>query len=73
MGGPTSGVAGESDTIFCGNLGFNTTEDAIWEFFGQAGTVKTVRIATNPEDGRPRGFCHVEFEEPAGAQAAMEY
>ena len=73
MGGPTSGVAGESDTIFCGNLGFNTTEDAIWEFFGQAGTVKTVRIATNPEDGRPRGFCHVEFEDPAGAQAAMEY
>ena len=67
MGGPTSGKAGEADTIFCGNLGFNTTEDTIWEFFGQAGTVKTVRIATNPEDGRPRGFCHVEFEDPAGA------
>ena len=67
MGGPTSGVAGESDTVFCGNLGFNTTEDAIWDFFGQAGTVKSVRIAMNPEDGRPRGFCHVEFEAPEGA------
>lgn len=71
MGGPTSGVAGESDTVFCGNLGFHTTEDAVWEFFGQAGTVKSVRIAMG-EDGRPRGFCHVEFEEPAGAQKAME-
>ena len=27
----------------------------------------------NPEDGRPRGFCHVQFDAPAGATAAMEY
>merc|ERR1712060_934496 len=71
MGGPTSGAPGEADTIFCGNLGFHTSEDAIYEFFGQAGSVKNVRIAMNPEDGRPRGFCHVEFNSPADASAAM--
>jgi len=71
MGGPTSGTAGESDTIFCGNLGFHTDENSIYEFFAQAGAVKTVRIAMDMESGRPKGFCHVEFEEPTGASAAM--
>ena len=70
MGGPTSGAAGEADTVFCGNLGFHTTEDAIYEFFGDQ--VKSVRIAMNPEDGRPRGFCHVEFNSPDAATKAME-
>lgn len=70
MGGPTSGTAGEADTVFCGNLGFHTTEDAIYEFFGDQ--VKNVRIAMNPEDGRPRGFCHVEFNSPDAASKAME-
>ena len=72
MGGPTSGAPGEADTVFCGNLGFHTTEDAIWEFFGHAGTVKSVRIAMG-EDGRPRGFCHVEFETTESASKAMEF
>lgn len=71
MGGPTSGTAGEADTIFCGNLGFHTEENTIWEFFGQAGEVKSVRIAMG-EDGRPRGFCHVEFTSPESATKAME-
>lgn len=43
MGGPASGQPGESDTIFCGNLGFRTQENTIWEFFGNE--VKTVRVA----------------------------
>ena len=65
------GASGECDTVFCGNLGFNTSEDAIWELFGTAGKVKNVRIA-HGEDGRPRGFCHVEFESPESAKKAME-
>ena len=71
LGGPTSGAAGEADTVFCGNLGFHTTEDAIWEFFGSAGTVQSVRVAMG-EDGRPRGFCHVQMASPADATKAMD-
>ena len=70
MGGPTSGASGEADTVFCGNLGFHTTEDAIWEFFGTAGTVQSVRVAMG-EDGRPRGFCHVQMASPSDATEAM--
>uniref|UniRef100_A0A7S3HVP9 RRM domain-containing protein n=1 Tax=Favella ehrenbergii TaxID=182087 RepID=A0A7S3HVP9_9SPIT len=66
-----SAPAGESTSVFCGNLGFYTEENAIWDFFGQVGNVKGVRIAMG-HDGRARGFCHVEFETPADAQKAME-
>jgi len=70
-GGPTSGVAGEANTIFCGNMSFRADEHSIRQFFGQAGEVTSVRIAMN-EDGRARGFCHVEFASPADAQEAMK-
>jgi nucleolin len=69
--GPTSGAPGETNCIFCGNIGFYTTEETIRGFFGQAGNVSTVRIALG-EDGRARGFCHVEFETPADAVEAMK-
>merc|ERR1712127_608938 len=69
--GPTSAAPGESNCVFCGNVGFYTTEDTIRGFFGQAGNVTSVRIAMG-EDGRARGFCHVEFETPAEASEAMK-
>ncbi len=31
-----------------------------------------VRIAMG-EDGRARGFCHIEFADPAHAEAAMKF
>jgi len=36
---------GESNTVFVGNVGFRTGEDAIYQFFGECGTVTAVRIA----------------------------
>jgi len=69
--GPTSAAPGESNCVFCGNIGFYTTEETIRGFFGQAGNVTSVRIALG-EDGRARGFCHVEFETPAEATEAMK-
>lgn len=69
--GAPSGEAGVANTIFCGNIGFNTQEQTIWDFFGGCGTIAKVRIAMG-EDGRARGFCHVEFENPAHAADAMK-
>ena len=69
--GAVSGAPGESNCIFCGNIGFYTTEDTIRGFFGQKAEVTAVRIAMG-EDGRARGFCQVEFATPADAVKAME-
>jgi len=65
------GEGGESDTLFVGNLGFSTNEDSLGGFFSQIGEIKAVRIALN-EEGRSRGFGHVEFMSAEDAKKALE-
>jgi nucleolin len=60
----------DSNTVFFGNISFNTTEDIVRDFFSKVGNITSVRIAMS-EDGRPRGFCHVEFESPSVAKNAL--
>jgi len=67
-----SGAVGEANTVFCGNLGFRTTEETIRYFFEQCGEVTTIRIAKDAETDRPRGFAHVEFADPACAAKAVQ-
>jgi len=42
---PKAAEGGEANTVFVGNVGFRTGEDAIYAFFGECGTVTAVRIA----------------------------
>ena len=57
-------------TIYVGNLPFTTTEDAVQELFGQYGPVTSVKLISDRETGRPRGFGFVEMEQ-AAAEAAI--
>lgn len=66
----SGGDSGESTTLFVGNLGFRTTQNGLRDFFSSCGDVKDVRIAMG-EDGRPKGFAHVEFETPDAAKSAV--
>lgn len=59
-----------SSTLFVGNLSFGVTEDTIWQFFNEYG-VKSVRLPTDRETGRPKGFGYVEFEDIEGAKKAF--
>ena len=58
--------------LYVGNLSYGTTEDELRECFTQAGTVVDVRIITDRETGRSRGFGFVEMADEAMAQAAIE-
>ncbi|KAF9456091.1 hypothetical protein BDZ94DRAFT_1276534 [Collybia nuda] len=60
-----------SATLFVGNLSFGVTEDTVWTFFNEWG-VKSVRLPTDRETGRPKGFGYVEFEDVEGAKKAFE-
>jgi RNA recognition motif-containing protein len=55
--------------LFVGNLTFNTTEDEIRKLFEKHGTVSSIRVITNRETGRSRGFAFVEMESAAAAAA----
>ncbi|KAI8471218.1 MAG: hypothetical protein J3K34DRAFT_237619, partial [Monoraphidium minutum] len=64
----------KSSTVFVGNLPWSATEEELREFFAECGDINTVRIATDAETGRARGFCHIEFSTPeAAAKAQADY
>jgi RNA recognition motif-containing protein len=58
--------------IFVGNLAFTTTEQDLRQLFEPYGTVDTVRIMTDRETGRSRGFGFVEMPDSLAAHSAMD-
>ncbi len=50
-------------SIFVGNLPFSATEAEVNGMFAQYGNVMSVKLITDRETGRPRGFGFVEMED----------
>ena len=50
-------------TIYVGNLPFNASEDDVRNLFSQYGAIHSVKMITDRETGKPRGFCFVEIEQ----------
>jgi nucleolin len=65
-----SGGDPTSTSVFVGNLSYNTTENALRDLFEGCGDVSNVRIAKD-QDGRPRGFAHIDFADNEGASNAI--
>ena len=57
-------------SIYVGNLPFTATEDDVRKYFEPFGAVSKVKLISDRETGRPRGFGFVEME-PSAAQAAI--
>src|SRR5438128_11901051 len=58
--------------IFVGNLAFTTTEQDLRQLFEPYGPVETVRIMTDRETGRSRGFGFIEMPDDRAAHSAMD-
>lgn len=65
------GANSRTVNIFIGNLSYSTTEDSIQAFFEEHGEVASVRIITDRETGRSRGFGFVEMPNDDEARNAM--
>jgi cold-inducible RNA-binding protein len=58
--------------LYVGNLPFSADENQIRELFAQNGrSVTEVRLVTDRETGRPRGFGFVEMASQADADGAI--
>jgi RNA recognition motif-containing protein len=57
--------------IYVGNLSFDSTEDSVRDIFEQHGTVTSVKLISDRDTGRPRGFGFVEME-GEGSDAAIQ-
>ncbi|CAK9871371.1 unnamed protein product [Sphagnum jensenii] len=64
-----SGVGG-TKTIFVKNIAWSIDEDTISEFFHDVGEVTDVRLAKD-ENGRSKGYGHIEFETEEEAKKAV--
>ncbi|MCR4666490.1 MAG: RNA-binding protein [Desulfovibrio sp.] len=60
-----------SKSIYVGNLPWSATEDQVRELFQEYGEVQSVKLISDRETGRARGFGFVEMEDEA-ADAAIE-
>ncbi len=58
-------------SIYVGNLPWSATEDQVQELFAEYGTVLSVKLVSDRDTGRARGFGFVEMDD-ADAPAAVE-
>ena len=58
-------------SIYVGNLPFSATEDEIRQMFAAFGAVQSVKLISDRDTGRPRGFGFVEMDEQ-GAKKAID-
>jgi RNA recognition motif-containing protein len=57
--------------IYVGNLPFSTQEQELIDLFSAHGAVDRVKMITDRETGRPRGFAFVTMTDDAAAEAAI--
>jgi RNA recognition motif-containing protein len=57
--------------LFVGNLTFDTTEEALRDLFSPLGEVQEVRIMTDRDTGKSRGFAFVEMVQDEDAAKAI--
>jgi RNA recognition motif-containing protein len=58
-------------SIFVGNLPFGIEDEALWNHFGQCGTIKDVRIIRDSTNGLGKGFGYVNFDSPDAVELAL--
>ena len=58
--------------IYVGNMSYSTTEDELRGLFEEHGAVDAVRVITDRDTGRPKGFAFVEMPDDNEARTAME-
>ena len=62
---------GDRHSIFVGNLSFKSNENSIRKHFSSCGNVVDIRLAKR-DDGKLKGFAHVDFDSEEGVQKALE-
>lgn len=64
-----SSDSGETISLYVGNLAYSTQRDALRALFAEYGEVNSVRIMTDRNTRRPRGYGFVDMEANAGRKA----
>lgn len=58
-------------SLYVGNLSYKTTEDDLRTLFSQAGTVVSIKLITDRDTGRSKGFAFIEMTTQVEAEKAI--
>lgn len=58
--------------LFIAGLPFSSTEDELRDYFSGAGKITSIKIITDRDSGRSKGFGFIEYETEEEAKKAME-
>ncbi len=58
--------------IYVGNISFNSSEQDLKDLFGEFGEVTSVKIISDRETGRSKGFGFIEMAEEGSGDKAIE-
>ena len=58
--------------IYVGNMSYSTTEEDLGSLFGEFGEVASVKIITDRETGRAKGFGFITMENSDEGQKAID-
>lgn len=61
-----------NNKLYVGNISYQMDESGLEKEFANFGTVKSVKIVTDRDSGRSKGFGFVEMETEEDAQKAIE-
>ena len=67
---PIGGIMGRK--LYVGNLPYSATEETLAAKFAECGRVESIRLITDRDTGRSKGFAFIEMASDSEAQAAIE-
>lgn len=57
--------------IYVGNLSYNTTEDGLRDYFVKFGDMEEVKLITDRDTGRSKGFAFITFVNESSAKDSL--
>lgn len=61
-----------SNKVYVGNLPYSTTEESLKDEFSACGEVTELRLISDRETGRSKGFAFITFGDEAAFEKALE-
>jgi RNA recognition motif-containing protein len=58
-------------SIYVGNISFETTDKELHDLFSAHGDVKSVKLISDRDTGKPRGFAFVEMDDDSAETAIV--
>lgn len=59
-------------SVFVGNIAWRCSEQQLGDYFSKYGAVNSVKIITDYETGRSKGYGYVEMADENGQEAAIK-